>query len=156
MVQQLLDESKKRKADKREEDTLNKKVCFNDGKNKEDIDYESLTAKVHAHLCAMAVQVLDPAVHQEHPFPPEVEILEVTFAKDRNNNLEEVCSVELGEKEPVRKPPVSKERIVRRRQEMHYWQRLRKLRTDRNAKECEKVRLELLKEAGGTRASNFC
>jgi hypothetical protein len=76
--------------------------------------------------------------------------VEVTVAKDKNSNLEEVCSVELGEKEPVRKPPVSKERIVRRRQEMHkspYWQCLRKLRTDRNAEEREKVRLELLKKA---------
>jgi hypothetical protein len=150
MVQQLLDESKKRKADRKEDDTPNKKVRFNDGENKEDIDYESLTAKVHAHLCAMAEQVLDPADRQEHPLPPEVEIVEVTVAKDRNSNLEEVCSVELGKKEPVRKPPVFKERIVQRRQEMHkspYWQCLRKLRTDRNAEEREKVRLELLKEA---------
>jgi hypothetical protein len=72
MVQQLLDKSKKRKADRRKDDTPNKKVRFNDREDKEDIDYESLTAEVHAHLCTMAEQVLDPTDRQEHPLPPEV------------------------------------------------------------------------------------
>jgi hypothetical protein len=39
---------------------------FNDGENKEYI--ESLTAEVHARLCAMAERVLDPQIIKSIPF----------------------------------------------------------------------------------------
>jgi hypothetical protein len=102
MVQQLLDESKKRKV------------------------MRVLLQKSTLTFVPWQNKSLIQQIIKSIPFLQRSRLWKLLL-RDRNSNLEEVCSVELGKKEPVRKPLVSKERIVRRRQEMHkspYWQHL--------------------------------